>query len=115
MQAKNIVENAQFASEKSAKVQVVKTPQLSVDGLFLKSTQSHGPARLPEADRVVVCVSGAGELVLHTEPVDQRIELTPGSVALVPKGTWHAVIASKGQDLIATTASPFPVRIEERG
>ena len=115
MQAQNIVENARYASEKSSKVQVVKTEQLSVDGLFLRAAQSHGPARLPEHDRVLVCVSGTGELVLDTEPVKQHIELKPGMVALAPRGVWHKVTASAGSDLIVTTASPFPVRIEERG
>lgn len=115
MQALNVVENPRFESAKSSKLQVVKTEQLSVDGLFLRAGQSHGPARLPERDRSIVCVSGSGELVIHTEPVDQRIALTPGMVALVPRGTWHAVIASQGSDLIATTVSQFPVRVEERG
>jgi quercetin dioxygenase-like cupin family protein len=115
MQALNIVENPRFESEKASKLQAVKSPQLAVDGLFLRAGQAHGPMRLPERDRVVVCVQGQGELVIHTEPVDQRIELKPGMVALAPKGTWHAIIASGGSDLIVSVASQFPVRVEERG
>lgn len=113
MQALNLLQNPRFSSDKSSKVQVAKSEQLAADGLFLKAGQAHGPMRLPERDRAVVCLSGEGELVLHTEPVDQRIELRPGMVALAPKGVWHAIV-SKG-DLVATVVSQFPVRVEERG
>jgi len=115
MQALNIVENPRFESEKYGKVQVVKSPQLAVDGLFLKAGQSLGPTRLPQRDRAVVCVAGRGELVLHTDTVDQRIELTPGMVAMAPQGTWHALVAGADSELVVTVASQFPVRVEERG
>ncbi len=113
MQAQNLLQNPRFSADKSQKVQVAKSDQLAADGLFLRGGQVHGPHRLPAGDRVFVCVSGTGELVLHTEPVDQRIELTPGMVALAPRGVWHAVVAKS--DLVATVVSEFPVRVEERG
>lgn len=115
MQALNIVQNPRFEGDKSSKLQVVKSDQLAIDGLFLKAGQSHGPMRLPERDRAVICLSGTGELVLHTEPVDQRIELSPGMIALAPRGIWHAVLAGKDANLIVALSSQFPVRVEERG
>ena len=115
MQALNLLENPRVEGDTSSKVQVVKSSQLSVDGLFLRAGQSHGPMRLPQRDRAVVCLSGRGELVLHTEPVDQRIELTAGMVAMAPQGTWHAIVAAADSDLVVTLASQFPVRVEERG
>jgi quercetin dioxygenase-like cupin family protein len=115
MQALNIIENPRFEGDKSTKIQVVKTTQIGVDGLFLKPGQTHGPHRLPDRDRAFVVVTGKGELVLHTEPVDQRIELTPGMVALAPRNTWHAVVCSGTDNLILAVASEFPARVEERG
>ena len=115
MQALNLLENPRFETDKSSKVPVVKSAQLSVDGLFLKAGQSHGPTRLPERDRAVVCVSGYGELVIHTETVNQRIELRPGMVAMAPHGAWHAVVAGPESELVVALTSQFPVRVEERG
>jgi quercetin dioxygenase-like cupin family protein len=115
MQALNVIENPRFEGDKATKIQVVKTTQVNVDGLFLKPGQTHGPHRLPDRDRVLIALSGRGELVLHTEPVDQRIELTPGMIALAPRGTWHAVVSTGTDNLIVALASEFPARVEERG
>lgn len=115
MQALNVIQNARFESEKASKLQVVKSDQLNVDALFLRPGQSFGPFRLPDRDRAFITLSGRGELVLHAEPVDQRIELTPGMLALAPRNTWHAVVNTGGENLILALAAQFPVRVEERG
>ncbi len=115
MQALNILQNARLEGDKATKLQVVKSDQLAIDGLFLKPGQTHGPMRLPERDRAVIVLSGKGELVLHGEPVDQRIELSPGMIALAPRAMWHAVVNSGSENLIVSLASQFPVRVEERG
>jgi len=115
MQALNVIENPRFEGDKSTKIQVVKTDQIGVDALFLKPGQAHGPHRLPDRDRVVIVVSGKGELVLHSDPVDQRIELTPGSIALAPRATWHAILSTATDSLVVALASEFPARVEERG
>lgn len=114
MQALNVIDNPRFEGDKATKIQVVKTSQLNVDALFLKSGQSHGPLRLPDRDRAFIVVSGKGELVLQTEP-EQRIDLSPGSIALAPRGTWHAVISTGTENLVIALASEFPVKVEERG
>lgn len=115
MQALNVVENARFEADKANKVQVVKSDQLNIDAVYLKPGQSHGPMRLPDRDRCLVVLSGHGQLALHVSPVDQRIELTKGMIALAPRGTWHAIVNSGAEDLVVALASQFPVRIEEQG
>lgn len=115
MQALNVIKNPSYEADKSSKLQVVKTDQLAIDGLFLRAGQTQAPARLPDRDRTFIVLQGRGELVLHTQPVDQRIELEPGMIALVPRGTWHAVLNNGGEDMILALATQFPVRVEERG
>jgi len=115
MQAENVIQKPRFEGDKATKVQVVKSTQLTVDALYLKPGQSHGPHRLPDRDRVVIGLSGKGELVLHSEPVDQRIDLTPGMIALAPRGTWHSIVSTTTDSLIVGLASEFPTRVEDRG
>jgi quercetin dioxygenase-like cupin family protein len=115
MQALNVIENPRFEGDKSTKIQVIKSNQIGVDALYLKPGQAHGPHRLPDRDRVLIVLSGKGELVLHSDPVDQRIELTPGTIALAPRGTWHAVLSTPMDNLVVALASEFPTRVEERG
>jgi quercetin dioxygenase-like cupin family protein len=115
MQALNVIENARFEGDKASKIQVVKSTQIGVDALFLRAGQVHGPHRLPDRDRAVVVISGSGELVMHSEPVDQRIELKPGVIALAPRNTWHAILASGTENLIVALTSQFPTRVEDRG
>ncbi len=115
MQALNVIEHPRFEADKSSKIQVVKTDQITVDALYLRPGQTHGPLRLPDRDRAIVAISGKGELVMHTEPVDQRIDLTPGSVALAPRGTWHAIVNAGPGDLVIALSSQFPTKVEERG
>lgn len=114
MQALNVIENPRFEGDKASKIQVVKSDQIAVDALYLKPDQTHGPYRLPERDRAVVVLSGKGELIIGRYP-EERIELTPGMVALAPRNTWHAVRADKDSTLVVALTSQFPVRVEEPG
>lgn len=115
MQALNVVENPRFEQDKASKIQVVKSDQLNIDALYLRPGQTHGPMRLPERDRSLLVFSGRGELVLQSAATDQRIELTPGMVAMAPRGVWHAIINTGPDNLVLALASQFPVRVEERG
>lgn len=114
MQALNVIENPKFEGDKAAKVQVVKTDQLAVDALYLKPGQVHGPFRC-DRDRALSTLSGAGEIVLATEPIEQVIALKPGQIVLAPRGTWHTVRNAGSDNLVLTLASQFPIRVEERG
>ena len=87
----------------------------AVDALFLRPGQQHGPFRLPNRDRSVIVISGKGELVIHADPVDQRIDLAPGLIALAPRDTWHAILNTGHGDLVVALASQFPAQVEERG
>jgi quercetin dioxygenase-like cupin family protein len=115
MQALNVVENPSFEGDKASKIQVVKSNQIGVDALSLRPGQSYGPHRLPDRDRAVITLSGKGELVLHTDPTDERIELTRGMIALASRNTWHAIINTGSENLILALTSQFPTRVEERG
>jgi len=113
VQALNVLETTRFDPSHAAKQEAVKTPELSVDALYLRPGQRHGPVRL-DRDRAYLVLSGRGELVLEGEPL-MRIALVPGLIALAPAGTWHAVAGGAEGDLVVAASSPFPVRVEERG
>lgn len=115
MQALNILQNARFEGVKGTKLQVVKSDQLSVDALWLRPGEATQPQRLPERDRAITVVSGRGELVLLTEPVEQRIELVPGMVVNAPRGVWHSIRNTGADTLACALASQFPVRVENHG
>lgn len=115
MQALNVIEHARFESDKATKIQVVKSDQLNIDALFLRPGQSHGPYRLPDRDRTVIVLSGKGELILDVEPTEQRVILTPGTIALAPRATWYAIRNDGPENLILALGAQFPIRVEEQG
>lgn len=115
MQATNILDNAKFDDSNASKQQIVKTDQITVDALWLKPGQEHGPFRLPIRDRVIVGVKGTGYVLLMTEPIEQRIELAPGMIAMAPRGTWHLIKNTGESDLVLALTSQFPSKVEELG
>ena len=115
MQATNVIQNPRFEGDKANKVQAVKTDQLAVDALYVKPGQQHGPMRLPERDRAIAVVAGSVTIVLHEEPAEQRIDAKAGEVVLAPRGRWHTILNTGGQDAVLLLSSQFPVRVEERG
>lgn len=116
MQSVNLISDARYSDDKPNTMHAVKTDQLMIDGLYLKPSQGTGWTKSPDADRALVCVSGAGELVLETAAAgnEQRIPLQPGSVALAPRGVFYKVTAG-AQGMICSALSRFPVRVIERG
>ena len=116
MQSINLLSDARFTDEKPNVVHAVKTDQLVVDGLYLKSLQRMGWRKQIDTDRAFVCVQGTGELVLETAAAgnELRIPLAIGAVALAPRGVFHDLVAGTG-GLVCSALSKFPVRIVEKG
>jgi len=113
MQTANVLAEPKFDAQKWNKVGLVKTNQIAADCFFLKAGQGHRWHRHPDADKVVMCLSGEGELLVDEAQAAQRTELRPGVVALVPRGAWHRMAATSA-DMIALTAQKFPFLVEEK-
>lgn len=115
MQATNIIKNSRFEGDKATKTQVVKTEQLSIDALYVKPIQQHGPHRLPNRDRAITVIEGSVVVALHTQPVEKRIEMKVGDVVLAPQGVWHTILNTSGSNAILLLSAQFPVQVEEQG
>jgi quercetin dioxygenase-like cupin family protein len=112
MQTLNVLAEPRFAEGPvPGKVHAVKTDQLVGEAYFLKAKQTMGPVASPDADRVFFVLKGEGAASLATRPA-QEFRLAPGTVFLVPRGTWLRVEA--GSDLVLGHAAKFPFRLEEQ-
>ena len=59
----------------------------------------------PNGDEVVCLLSGAATFVLERDGAHHTIDLdTPGSYAIVPKGTWHTARARAASNMLFITA-----------
>lgn len=116
MQSVNLISDARFSEDKPNTLHAVKTDQLLVDGVYLRPLQKTGWRKSPDADRAYLCVQGSGELVLETASAgnELRIPLSPGAVALAPRGVFHDLIGG-AQGMVCSALSRFPVRIVEKG
>lgn len=116
MQSVNLIADAQYTDDKPNVLHAVKTDQLLIDGVYLKAAQKTGWHKHPDADRAYVCVQGAGELVLETTAAgnELRIALSPGAVALAPRGVYYDLLAGPG-GMVCSALSRFPVRVVEKG
>ena len=116
MQSVNLISDARYSDDKPNVLHAVKTDQLLVAGMYLKGSQKTGWQKHPDADRAYVCVQGSGELVLETASAgnELRIALSPGAVALAPRGVFYDLIAGP-QGMVCSALSKFPVRVVEKG
>ena len=116
MQSVNLISDARYTDDRPNVQHAVKTDQLLVSGVYLKGMQRTGWQKHPDADRAYVCVQGSGELVLETASVgnELRIALSPGAVALAPRGVFCDLIAGP-QGMVCSALSKFPVRVVEKG
>ena len=46
----------------------------------------------PEADELLVVVSGALDVVIEEEGVERTVALSAGRAAIVPRGVWHRLV-----------------------
>jgi len=116
VQSLNLITDARYTDDRAEIMHAVKTDQLAVDGVFLKANQSTGWTKNPDGDRVYICLQGSGELVLETAAAgnELRIALSPGAVALAPRGTFHELVGG-AKGMVSSAMSKFPVRVIERG
>ena len=116
MQSVNLISDARYSDDKPNVLHAVKTDQILVDGVYLKSGQKTGWKKQPDADRAFLCMQGSGELVLETVAVGRelRIPLGPGAVALAPRGVFHDLLAGP-EGMVCSALSKFPVRVVEKG
>jgi quercetin dioxygenase-like cupin family protein len=116
VQSVNLITDARYSDDKANTLHAVKTDQLLIDGVYLKGGQTTGWSKSPDADRAFLCVQGGGELVLETAAAgnELRIPLSPGAVALAPRGVFHQLVAG-AQGMVSSAVSRFPVRVIEKG
>ena len=116
MQSVNLISDARYSDDKPNVLHAVKTDQLLVDGVYLKAGQKTGWKKNPDADRAFLCVQGSGELVLETVAAgnELRIPLSPGAVALAPRGVFHDLVGGP-EGMVCSALSKFPVRVVEKG
>jgi len=116
LQSMNLISDARYTDDRAEVLHAVKTDQLTVDGVYLKPGQTTGWTKNPDGDRVYICLQGSGELVLETASAgnELRIALSPGAVALAPRGTFHE-LAGGPTGMVTSALSKFPVRVVERG
>jgi mannose-6-phosphate isomerase-like protein (cupin superfamily) len=54
----------------------------------------------PEADEVIVVVSGAIDVVLQEDDTERTIALNCGETAIVPRGIWHRLVVREAGRLL---------------
>ena len=66
-----------------------------------------GGERHPDADEVLVLISGAIDIVLEDESGGESVNpVRPGEVIVVPKGVWHRVVTREPSQLLHITPGP---------
>jgi mannose-6-phosphate isomerase-like protein (cupin superfamily) len=69
----------------------------------------------PEADEVIVVVSGAIDVVLQENDTERTIALESGAAAIVPRGIWHRlVVREPGRLLFINSRTGMQSRRTER-
>jgi len=59
----------------------------------------------PKGDEVVILLSGAAELILEEPEGNRNVPLaSPGSMAFVPRGTWHTARVQEPSRMLFITA-----------
>lgn len=94
-------------SEAEAAPSFATLAQMGDGGVFVGSFQGQSPwERHPAGDELVQVVAGFTRLTVLTEQGTQVLELSAGSVTVVPQGCWHRFEAPDGVSVL--TATPLP-------
>jgi mannose-6-phosphate isomerase-like protein (cupin superfamily) len=59
--------------------------------------------RHPSGDEIHVCVSGAMAAVLEHDDGEEVIEFSHGQTCLIPRGTWHRLVARQPSRIVSLT------------
>lgn len=57
----------------------------------------------PHGDEVHACVSGAMSAVLEYRDDDEVVEFSAGQTCVIPRGTWHRLVAREPSRIISLT------------
>lgn len=57
----------------------------------------------PNGDEFHVCVAGAMSAVLEHPEGDEVVDFAEGQTCLVPRGTWHRLVARKPSRIVSLT------------
>ena len=111
--------NAEFAKLRMLRGRTAETPPEAREGAFARLAPYRDGAiftakfagdgaweRHPNGDEIVQIVDGATTLHLMTEEGPQKVELSAGMVAIVPRGMWHRFAAPDGVSLLTATPQP---------
>jgi mannose-6-phosphate isomerase-like protein (cupin superfamily) len=60
----------------------------------------------PDADELLIVVSGRITVLLEEPEGERRAEVLPGQGFVVPRGVWHRVLIDEPTQLIAMTPGP---------
>ena len=66
----------------------------------------HGGEMHPDADEVLILVSGRIDVVIEADGAEHVHELTAGQGIVVPKGLWHRVIPKERSSRLHVTPGP---------
>ena len=67
----------------------------------------HAGERHPDADEVLVLISGAIDVLMEDESGGESVHpVRPGEVIVVPKGVWHRVVTREPGQLLHITPGP---------
>ncbi len=69
--------------------------------------------RHPEGDETVMALEGTTTVVLRTEGEDQRVQLSPNDLVIVPRNIWHRFENSTQLKILTVTPQPTEHQIED--
>lgn len=94
-------------SEEEAAPSFATLATMGGGGVFVGSFQGESPwERHPAGDELVQVVAGFTRLTVLTDEGTQILELSAGSVTVVPQGCWHRFEAPESVSVL--TATPLP-------
>ena len=60
----------------------------------------------PGGEEVLILLEGRMSMILDEPGGERRVEMTPGSTCIVPKGVWHRALVPQTSRFIALTYGP---------
>jgi mannose-6-phosphate isomerase-like protein (cupin superfamily) len=66
----------------------------------------HGGEMHPDADEVLVLISGRVDVHLEEDGLENVVEVTAGQAIVVPRGIWHRVVVREFGQLLHITPGP---------
>jgi len=113
IQSADINDKKTLSDDIVAKVNLLKTDNLTLDVYYYKAGQALGYHRHPTGDQMFTVIAGTGTFKLD-DGKEESIEVKPGSTFLAPLNVWHDLIDSGDGQLIAQQVTKQPSGMEKR-